>query len=202
MIAIIDFDMGNVGSIRNMYKKIGVETIISNDNELIQKADKIILPGDGAFDTGMQNLKKFNLLDNLNNQVLKIKKPVLGICVGMQLMTNRSEEGKETGLGWLDSEVIKFKLEETNLKTPHMGWNSLTVLKNEGVTLNLPEDNRFYFVHSYYIKCNNSDDIAAQTEYGQTFTSVFSSNNIYGVQFHPEKSHRFGMKILENFANL
>ncbi len=202
MIAIIDFDMGNVGSIRNMYKKLGIETCITNDLETIRSADKIILPGDGAFDTGMHNLKKFNLLRVLNEQILDFTKPVLGICVGMQLMTNKSEEGKEVGLCWVDSEVIKFKSSEIKLKIPHMGWNDLQVLKNSGVTQDLPNDNRFYFVHSYYIKCNNENDIAAETNYGQVFTSVFQKNNIYGVQFHPEKSHRFGMKILENFAKL
>jgi imidazole glycerol-phosphate synthase subunit HisH len=194
--------MGNVGSIRNMYKKIGVETIITNDNEVISKADKIIIPGDGAFDTGMHNLRKFDLLNNLNSQVLVHNKPVLGICVGMQLMTKKSGEGKEVGLSWLDAEVIRFNFEEKTLKTPHMGWNDLKVRKNEGVTKDLPEDSRFYFVHSYYIKCYNEDDIAAETNYGHYFTSIFQKDNIFGVQFHPEKSHRFGMKILENFAKL
>ncbi len=202
MIAIIDFDMGNVGSIRNMYKKIGVETIITNDSEVIERADKIIIPGDGAFDTGMNNLNRFKLTHLLNNQVLALKKPVLGICVGMQLMTLCSEEGIEKGLGWVDSEVTKFNFSQIELRIPHMGWNSLIPKKAHNFLDEIEDDNRYYFVHSYYIKCNDENDILTQTNYGINFTSSFQKDNIIGVQFHPEKSHKYGMKLLENFAKL
>lgn len=201
MIAIIDFDMGNVGSIQNMLNKIGVESNITHDIEIIKNADKLILPGDGAFDTGMQNLKSFGLFEILNNEVLVNKKPILGICIGMQMLANTSKEGKEYGLGWIDADVESLENVSTNLKIPHMGWNSIEQNVSSVIFDNLQDDDlRFYFVHSYYMKCKLEKNVLAWTSYGDKFASMVIKENIVGVQFHPEKSHRYGMQLLNNFS--
>jgi len=193
--------MGNLGSIKNMLKKIGVESVITNDHSLIENASKIILPGVGAFDRAMKNLKELNIIEILNKQALINKVPILGICLGMQLLAKDSEEGNLHGLGWIDASVKKFNLDK-NLKVPHMGWNIALQQKKHVLFENMYTVPRFYFVHSYYFKCNNPEDILANTDYGGEFTSAVSKNNIMGVQFHPEKSHKFGMKLLENFAKM
>ena len=202
MIAVIDYKMGNVGSIINMLKKIGVEGIISSDPEIIKRAEKLILPGVGAFDAGMKNLKDSGLLSVIEDKVIIEKTPILGICLGMQLFAKKSEEGSLAGLGWIDAEVRKFSFKNHELKIPHMGWNTIAVLKQDNLLKDMPEQSRFYFVHSYYFVCNDTTDALLSTDYGLNFVSAVKKNNIVGVQFHPEKSHKFGMKLLRNFAEL
>ncbi len=205
MIAIIDYGVGNVGSIQNMLKKIGhPESIITKNPDEINDADKIILPGVGAFDAGMQKINESGLLDVLNKKALSDKIPLLGICLGMQLLTNGSEEGKIKGLGWIDAVTAKFdfKAENSNLKIPHMGWNEVKVSKQHPLTADLPEPSRFYFVHSYYVKCRDKNDELLSCRYGIDFTCSVQHENIMGVQFHAEKSHKFGMQLLKNFAEL
>lgn len=204
MNIIIDYGMGNLGSIRNMLKKIGYESQISFDPDLIRHADKLILPGVGSFDTGMKNLKDRDLINILNECVLKNKVPVLGICLGMQLITKSSEEGTLPGLNWIDAETIRFKFEDNQkLKVPHMGWNTVDIKKEskffEGMK---SQENRFYFVHSYHVICENKEDILTVSRYGIEFTSAIQHHNIYATQFHPEKSHKFGMQLLKNFMEL
>lgn len=187
-----------------MLKKAGfVDTIISNNHEIIAQAKKLILPGVGHFAQGMQNLKEQGLEVLLKNKVLEEKTPILGICLGMQLMTSYSEEGECKGLGWIQAETKKFNLDNKLLKIPHMGWNE-TYFEKEPYQNALFEENppRFYYVHSYYVDCNNKEDILCTAEYGQVFTSGFLKGNIMGVQFHPEKSHVFGKEFLSVFACL
>ena len=154
MIAILDYGIGNLKSIYNMFKKVGVKSIITSDIETIKNADKYLLPGVGSFDHGINSLKSASFFETLENEVLENKKPILGICLGMQLLTNSSEEGKEKGLGWIDAQTIKFDLEDKSLSIPHMGWNKTNPTNTIDVFKNL-EDNRFYFVHSYHVVCNN-----------------------------------------------
>lgn len=206
MIVIIDYKTGNTGSLSNMFNRIGAEAIISGNPADIEKADKLVLPGVGAFDEGMENLKNSGLIPIITDRVITHNVPILGICLGMQLFGKKSEEGKGEGLGWIDAESIKIKPVAglgVSLKIPHMGWNEIKVVKNNPIFEGIERGARFYFVHSYHLKCANPDDVLAVTEYGQKdFVSVVGRNNIIGVQFHPEKSHKFGMKLLSNFAKL
>jgi glutamine amidotransferase len=203
MIAILDFDMGNVGSIQNMLSRIGIDAVITNSVEEIICADKIILPGDGAFDTGMRNLKATGLMECLTHEVFVKNKPILGICIGMQILANSSEEGIEPGLGWIKGTVKKMNSRELNLKVPHMGWNGIKEAVAHPIFDNLTdEERRFYFVHSYYMECEHRENVLATTTYGNEFTSMVYDKNIIGVQFHPEKSHRYGMQLLKNFSKL
>jgi len=200
MIQIINYGLGNLGSVQNMLKRINVQSVIvKSPRDLV--AEKIILPGVGSFDTGMSNLLNDGWIEALNEKVQKEKVPTLGICLGMQLMTNRSDEGHLGGLGWIDGEVLKFPANK--LKIPHMGWNIVRAVNEDASILRSEkEELRFYFVHSYYVKVSNPPDELGVTHYGDNFTSVFRRQNIYGVQFHPEKSHKFGMMLLKNFASL
>lgn len=204
MIAIIDYGMGNLGSVSNMLKKIGANAIISSNPNKLMKAEKLILPGVGAFDRGMCNLKEKNLIDILNIKVINQKTPFLGICLGAQLITTKSEEGSLPGLGWIEANVIRFKFltNDDHLKIPHMGWNEIYLKKKNPIFSGFFEKPRFYFVHSYYICCKKENNVLASSQYGIEFTAVINSNNIWGVQFHPEKSHKFGMKVLKNFVEL
>jgi len=205
MIAIINYGLGNLGSIQNMLRRVGyTDVIISNSPEEINKADRLILPGVGAFDNGMQKINDSGLLDILNEQALVIKKPILGICLGMQLLTQGSEEGNLKGLGWIDAETRKFNFGENieGLKIPHMGWNEVGIAKDHPLCNNLPKPSRFYFVHSYYVKCHQIGQELTSCNYGLDFTCAIQQDNIMGVQFHPEKSHKFGMELLKNFIEL
>ena len=196
MIGIIDYGMGNVGSVESMINHLGYyKTKIVTTPEELRGVDKIILPGVGTFDNGMKNLKDSGLLDELNNQVLINNKPVLGICLGMQLLMEKSEEGKLNGLGWIKGECKKFRFPDKSLKVPHMGWNVASPITNELCD----NDSRFYFVHSYYVKCDEKDNIMLKTNYGMEFVSGVSKDNIFGVQFHPEKSHKYGMDLMKKF---
>jgi len=202
MIIIVDYDMGNVGSIQNMLKRIGSTTEISSDPQKILAATHVILPGVGSFGRGMQNLYSSGIIKTLETYIFDLKKPFLGICLGMQLMTKHSEEGRVEGLGWIDGNTLKFKFpEDSKLKIPHVGWNTVEqVTKNNLFSGGLAES-KFYFTHSYYVDC-----VAAQqttiTDYGMKFVSSIQLNNLYGVQFHPEKSHRHGMMLLDNFTKV
>ena len=198
MITIIDYGMGNLGSIENMIKKIGYKSLITSDIEEIKHADKLILPGVGAFDHGMKQLRESGLIEILNQKVSIEKTPILGICLGMQLMTKSSEEGTIKGLGWIDAESKKFASDE--LKIPHMGWNIIKHKKLSKLFDENESEKRFYFVHSYCVSCNNKGDILTTTPYIYDFISSFERGNILGTQFHPEKSHKFGMSLIKNFV--
>ncbi|WP_060825400.1 imidazole glycerol phosphate synthase subunit HisH [Sulfurospirillum cavolei] len=202
MIAILDYGIGNLKSIHNMFKKIGIDAVITSDIHEIQNADKYLLPGVGSFDYAIMRLKNASFFDVLEKEVLEVKKPVLGICLGMQLLTQRSEEGKEQGLGWIDAQTIRFDLDDKSLAIPHMGWNKVIPREEGKVLFKHLQESRFYFVHSYHVVCNDEANIAATTCYGDDFTCSVSKGNIYGVQFHPEKSHKFGMQLLKNFGEL
>lgn len=199
MVTIVDYKVGNLGSIQNMLKKIGSPSRISSNVEEIQNAEKLILPGVGAFDSGITSLKEYNLWNVLNDKVLKQHTPVLGICLGMQLLCNGSEEGKEHGFGWIDADVIRFKPKEKHYKIPHMGWNYIGKAKDSKLFEDMYPDPKFYFVHSFYVKANDNSSIA-KTEYDIVFDAALEKGNVLGTQFHPEKSHKFGMKLLENFV--
>jgi glutamine amidotransferase len=202
MIVLIDYVIGNLGSILNMFKRIGVKVKLSSKIKDIENAEKIILPGVGSFDEGIKNLEKLSLIPILNKKVIDEKTPILGICLGMQLLTKKSEEGKLKGLDWIDAKTIRFNFEDEDLKVPHMGWNEVDIKKKGCLYKNMFEEPKFYFVHSYYVKCNKSEDILTTTNYGLDFCSSVMKDNIFGVQFHPEKSHKYGMKLLKNFAEL
>jgi glutamine amidotransferase len=203
MIVIVDYGLGNLASVLNMFKKAGVKNVcISSDETVIEKASKLILPGVGAFDAGMDNLEKSGLIPLLNKKVMENKIPLLGICLGMQLLTNKSEEGVKPGLGWIDAETLKSNLDPSlKLKVPHMGWNYIKVL-NQNPLIEMESKSRFYFVHSYYVKCKDESQSIATSDFGIDFTCMINKDNIYGAQFHPEKSLKFGMQVLENFAKL
>lgn len=201
MIVIVDYQMGNVGSIVNMLKRVGAEATVSSDEAVVRSADRLILPGVGAFDRGMKNLNDSGLVPTLSEKVLNQKTPFLGICIGMHLLTEGSEEGGLPGLGWIKGETVRFKFaaEGNGHKIPHMGWNTLTVKKPNKLLASMDEEPRFYFVHSYHLRCDAAD-VLATTCHGYEFPSAVAKGNILGTQFHPEKSHKFGMKILKNFA--
>lgn len=202
MIVIIDYGMGNAAAIQNMLKYIGCHSEITADPERINKADKLVMPGVGAFDAAMHAINDGSLRDVLDKKALVDKIPVLGICLGMQLMTMKSEEGRMEGLGWIQAATWKFSVPaESRLKIPHMGWNEVAI-NNDKWQLPL-QDARFYFVHSYYVKALQSHNVILRTTHGIEFDSMITNNNnIFGVQFHPEKSHKYGIKLFNWFAKL
>ena len=203
MIGIIDYKTCNVRSIQNMLKKIGQPSFVSSNPNELKNAEKLVLPGVGSFDKAITNLCNLDLIDFLNTQVLTLKVPILGICLGMQLMTKSSEEGQRPGFAWIDARTLKFQRENSDsLKIPHMRWNELTYPPNQELFQGYTSTPRYYFVHSYYVHCNSSEVAIGKTRHGIEFTSAFRKDNIFGVQFHPEKSHRFGMQLLRNFCNL
>ena len=201
MITIVDYGMGNLGSIKNMFKRIGAPSVIANDFNTIANAEKIVLPGVGDFDNAMQQINNSELREILNRKALHEQRPILGICLGMQLITQSSEEGTLPGLGWIKATTSRFpKISE--LKVPHMGWNLVAPVRESPISQNLPDESRFYFVHSYCVHVENEEDSILKTNYGISFDAAIQHGNIFGAQFHPEKSHKFGMQFLTNFANL
>ncbi len=201
-LIIIDYGAGNLASIKNMLKRIGVESKISSQESDLVSADKIILPGVGAFDTCASQLQQSGLMNSLNLKVIEEKTPVLGVCVGMQLLLDGSEEGSLQGLGWIKGVNVKFNQAQmpNSYKIPHMGWTDVVPTKQSKLTDGLETDSRFYFVHSYHAQLTDAHDATLTAHYGYSFTAAIEHNNILGVQFHPEKSHQFGMKLLENFV--
>ncbi len=204
-IVIVNYGAGNISSVKNMLKKAGATDIsISSSEADIRKANKLIVPGVGHFDHGMKQLQASGLIPVLNDEVLNNHKTVLGICLGAQLFTDSSEEGTSPGLGWVKGSTVAFDKTQIplNHKIPHMGWNSVEIKNQCPIDKDLPNDSRFYFVHSFHLKLTNPEDVWMTSNYGYDFTAAFHRGNIYGCQFHPEKSHRFGLKIMENFVNL
>lgn len=200
MIAIIDYDAGNIGSLINMIKRLGYNSYPTSDPSIIEKAGKLILPGVGAFDYGMGKLQELGLLDILNRKK-NDGTPILGICLGAQLMCQSSEEGKMKGLGWIEAKVVKFPNQIANRKllVPHIGWDKVKAYKESRLFSELPSEARFYFVHSFHMNCLHENEKLAQNFYGVPYESAFEKDNIIGVQFHPEKSHKFGKQLLKNF---
>jgi imidazole glycerol-phosphate synthase subunit HisH len=202
-IVIVDFGSGNLHSVQRTFSKLGVNAVVSRDSKLISKADKLLLPGVGQFSFGMTSLQSLGIVDVLNETALIKKKPILGICLGMQMMTQKSEEGNVDGLGWFDAETVKFTITDSlRYKIPHVGWNNLLVKKTDSVLYNRTPEDYYYFVHSYHVRCNDNSDILALTEYGYPFVSAIQKENITGVQFHPEKSYEAGEKIFSNFIQI
>lgn len=201
MIAILDYGLGNLGSISNMLKVIGEKSKITNDVESIRKSDGIILPGVGAFDAGMSKLNESGLTDVIKEEADK-GKPILGICLGMQLLGNRSEEGSMPGLSLIPFECKKFIFEDKSLKIPHMGWDIVDFRKQHPLVEGLTGQQRYYFVHSYYAVCENSDNVLMTCDYGIEFVCSVIKDNVMGVQFHPEKSHDFGLALLTNYVKI
>ncbi len=202
MTTIINYNLGNPKSIKNMLCYLGIDAQISSDPEEIAKAERLILPGVGHFQHGMEQLAQLGLIEVLKKAILEDKKPILGICLGMQLLTKHSEEGNIGGLGFIDAQTVKFTLVDPKLKIPHMGWNTLEFKKESNLWNTIRQNSRYYFVHSYYVECNNNADVLCTTNYGIEFASGFQHINIFGLQFHPEKSHKFGMELLANFCKL
>ena len=204
MITIIDYGVGNIYAFQNVYKRLNIPTKIAKNESDLEGAEKIILPGVGSFDYAMTQLNKSGMREKLDDLVLVHKKPVIGICVGMQMMANGSDEGNLEGLKWIDADVKKF--DEATIKyvtkLPHMGWNDVTPTPNHPLFVGLENDAIFYFLHSFYFSCKNERDSIAKSEYGVTFTSSVNHENIYGIQFHPEKSHHYGEMLLNNFAKI
>lgn len=200
-IGIVDARIGNIGAIRSILNKIGANGEVCSDPRMISDFDQVILPGVGAFDNGMRSLREQGWIDVLNDIALVKRKPILGICLGMQLLCNASEEGILPGLGWIDAEVNRFDFPQTsNLKIPHMGWNTITICKENPLIESTGTEHRFYFTHSYHANCRNREDVLAVTHHGYEVTAAISRNNIFGVQFHPEKSHKFGISLMKKFV--
>ena len=206
-VAIVDYDMGNVGSVENMLKKAGrVRAVLTRDPAVIERAEKVVLPGVGRFDVGMRSLCDLGLREVLDRFAVEARKPLLGICLGMQILFDSSEEGGEEGLGYISGRCERFRFARGTgneiLKIPHMGWNRIAVRKPVTLLENLPIDSRFYFVHAYHSVCSDPDNVAATCRYGLEFTAVVAKENVVGTQFHPEKSHRFGLSVMRNFLRM
>jgi glutamine amidotransferase len=203
MIAVINYGLGNLSSIKNMFSRLGVDAIITDDKQKIRDASKLLLPGVGHFKKGMANLHETGLTDVLHQEVKEKGKPILGICLGAQLMTKHSEEGDVDGLAWVDAVTVKFDKEKLKgLPIPHMGWSDIQLKHSSELLEGLPADPRFYFVHAYHFLFGKGDEITATSLYGYEFACAFKNDNVFGAQFHPEKSHKFGMKVLENYSKL
>ena len=202
MITIVDYGVGNISAFKNVFKRLNIASNIAKSSFDLENVSKLILPGVGSFDYAMNQLNLSGMREKLDELVTEKKIPVLGVCVGMQMMCKGSEEGKTKGLNWIDAEVLKFdeSLINSRVKLPHMGWNEVKPLKENILFKDLDDEALFYFLHSYFFKCNNSNDILAVSEYGTPFASCVNFENIYGVQFHPEKSHNNGERLLHNFA--
>lgn len=197
MIGLLNYGLGNINAFSNILKNLNTEFKIPQNKDDILSCDKFILPGVGSFDEAVNKLKSKNYFEILEEEVIKKKKFILGICVGMQIFLNSSEEGSDSGLGWVDGEVKKF--DNNNLRVPHIGWNKIKII-NENKIFEGIEEPEFYFLHSYYCKIKSSESIIATTSYNIDFCSAFVSDNIFGIQFHPEKSHDSGINLIQNFA--
>lgn len=202
MIRVIDYGLGNISAFLNMYKRLNIEAAVARTPDDLQGADKLILPGVGAFDHAMELLDASGMRPAIDELVMQRKVPVLGICVGMQILARSSDEGSAAGLGWIDARVRGFKSLEQDLLLPHMGWNDVQPVGDARLFAGLEDECRFYFLHSYYFDCERPQDVAAVSRYGIDFSCAVHAGNIYGVQFHPEKSHHFGAQLLKNFAEL
>ena len=203
MIGIIDYGVGNIKAFTNIYKNLNIPFKIVKDISEFENITKLILPGVGSFDHAMTSLQNSGMREKLDELVLEKKIPVIGICVGMQMLAKSSEEGTLNGLGWIDGIVKKFdKSKIKNAPLPHMGWNNLKIEKKNKIFDNLEENPRYYFLHSYYFECENKEDVIATATYGEKFDCMINHKNIYGIQCHPEKSHHNGMKLLKNFGEL
>ncbi|WP_038335969.1 MULTISPECIES: imidazole glycerol phosphate synthase subunit HisH [Empedobacter] len=204
MIAIVDYGVGNIAAFLNIFKELGIDCFVAKTNDDLVKATKLILPGVGHFDFAMQKLENSGMIETLNQQVLINKIPILGICVGMQMMANESEEGTSKGLEWISAKVKMIDTSKLNQNTllPHMGWNSIHIKKDSYLFKNFQEQEDFYFLHSYFMNCEEKKHVLATVNYGEEIAVVVQKDNIYGMQCHPEKSHQIGVKFLENFANL
>jgi glutamine amidotransferase len=204
MIAIVDYGLGNVKAFDNVYRKLNIPSVIAKQPTQLENATKLILPGVGSWDSALQRLQASGLRQCLDEIVHRNHVPVLGVCVGMQILADSSEEGHLPGLGWISGEVRKFKFFSLPrpLSVPHMGWNDVQPKRTNSLLKGLEHDAHFYFLHSYYFNCEKQDDIIAVTDYGGWFSSVVNCGNIFGVQFHPEKSHYCGIQLLKNFAEL
>ena len=203
MIGIIDYGLGNINAISNIYNKLKINNIIIKSIEGFEKSDKLILPGVGAFDSAMNLLSNSNFVSEIQKQIFQKEKKLLGICVGMQIFAENSAEGKSNGLNFFEAKVKKINTnDQKKLRLPHMGWNSINITKDDLLFKDLDDNEYFYFCHSYFFECKNKKNILAETNYGHQFSSVVKNENIYGIQFHPEKSHDSGVKILNNFAKL
>jgi glutamine amidotransferase len=200
-IAVVDYGMGNIGSICKMLRFVGAEPVVTSDPGVMASADRIVLPGVGHFDRAVANLRGLGLVEHLQRLVLEDGKPLLGICLGMQLLCRSSEEGSLPGLGFVDAQVRRFEFPgNPRLKVPHMGWSPITAKKTSVLLKDLDGDSRFYFVHSYFVACADSADVLAEATYGAPFVAALERGNVMGVQFHPEKSHRFGVQMFRNFV--
>ena len=204
MVTIIDYGVGNIFAFQNVFKRLNIPSRIAKSEDDLTNIDKLILPGVGHFDYAMSQLNKSGMRNRLDELVLIEKIPVIGICVGMQMMARKSDEGILDGLGWIEAEVKKFDESTINhhTKLPHMGWNDVTPNKNHPLFRGLEKEAIFYFLHSFYFKCLDEKNSISKTDYGINFSSSVQNDNIYGIQFHPEKSHSYGEKLLENFAKL
>ena len=203
MVAVVDYGLGNLGSIANMLKVIGEKSVITSEKEKIAKADRIILPGVGAYDAGMTNLEQRGLVEFLKEQA-DSGKPIMGICLGMQLLGRGSEEGEKNGLGLIPFDNVRFNIPDNmNLKVPHMGWDIVDFKQKDNKLLEgIGENQRYYFVHSYHAVCDNAENVLMTCDYGYEFAAAVCKDNVYGFQFHPEKSHDFGMRLFENFVRI
>ena len=204
MIAVIDYGLGNIAAFLNVFKRLNLEASVARSAEDIFQATRFILPGVGSFDRAMQRLRESGMCEALTERVVGDEAPVLGVCVGMQMLARSSEEGEEAGLGWIDGSVKGLEsLQHTaKLPLPHMGWNDVEPAGENGLFSEFEPGAKFYFLHSYYLECDRPKDTAAIAIYGTQFSCAVSRRNVHGVQFHPEKSHHFGSRLLENFAGL
>ncbi|WP_113924642.1 imidazole glycerol phosphate synthase subunit HisH [Cognataquiflexum aquatile] len=204
MISIIDYGVGNVKAFLNIYNKLGHKAYLAKTEEDLIGSTKVILPGVGHFDYAMTKFLESGLSESVNDLVLNKKIPALGICVGMQMLARKSEEGSMPGLGWMEADVVRFDIDKIDFRPhlPHMGWNDVDIVKNDKILDGFPKQSKFYFLHSYFMACDKASDVIATSEYGTTFSCIVNHENIYGIQCHPEKSHGFGIKFLDNFAKL